>query len=420
MKRTLIPMFFVVALLIFSCQRNATSQPVNQTQQGPQVIPDMIMNNVPNDIPSNPAMTLVRNMGVGINIGNSLDAIGTHTWHSGETGWGNPVITRDFVRALKAHGYKSIRLPVTWAEYMGPAPDFLIGTCIFPDCNRCPDRMDRVQEVVNWILAEDMYVIINIHHDGGYADKSWIIQAADDPDGVAFQFAAVWRQIAQRFAGVSQDMLIFESMNEVGFDTLWNRYGGSPNNKTEAYRILNMLNQTFVDTVRGVPGNENRFLLIAGYWTDIQLSVDPFFQMPNDTVEHRQILSLHYYTPSTFCIAEEPDNSWGFRDTWGTPTDYFDLTNNFNMAKRRFIDNGIPIILGEYGATLINKDEESRIKWVAAVTQLSLNYNIHPMIWDTGWKIDNNGREHGGEISRYAPYEMRESLQAVWDAIVIR
>jgi endoglucanase len=357
-------------------------------------------------------------MGVGINIGNSLDANGINEWwHSGETGWGNPPITRELIKAIKNHGYKSIRLPVTWKDYMGPAPDYKIGACIVSDCKDCPpDRMDRVEQVVKWILDEGLYCIINLHHDG-----DWIEKASDEENITIDRFRKVWQQIAQRFAGLSQDKLIFESMNEVGFDKLWNRYGGRPSNKTGAYRILNILNQTFVDAVRGTgSGNDQRFLLIAGYWTDIELSVDPLFLMPKDTIENRQILSVHYYTPSTFCIAEQPDNSWGFRDTWGTAADYNELTNNFNKLKERFLDNGIPAILGEYGATMINNDEESRIKWMAAVTQICLNYNVHPMLWDTGWKTDDKWGEHGGEISRYAPYEMRYSLKAVWDAVVIR
>jgi len=268
--------------------------------------------------------------------------------------------------------------------------------------------MDRVQQVVNWILDEGLYCIINVHHD------EWIIDAIDDFEGTLDKYSKAWAQIAARFAN-APDKLIFESMNEIGFDRIWNRWGGI-SGKNQAYDIFNTINQTFVDTVRVIPGNENRYLLIAGYWTDIGLTCDPLFKMPADTVDHRLILSVHYYTPSTFCIAEERDNSWGFRDSWGTPADFAELTSEFNKVKVTFLDKGIPVILGEYGVTLINKIEEDRIRWMAAVTQISLNYGICPMLWCTGWKI-NNGRHEGGEILRNPPYTMRDSLKRVWEIV---
>ncbi|MCL2264693.1 MAG: cellulase family glycosylhydrolase [Treponema sp.] len=392
-----------VLLIIFSlimCKAE-NKQPEDPLQEEAlKLIPASIIDT----LPVNPAMTFVQNMGIGINIGNTLDAIGTNDWHSGENGWGNPDITREFIQALKSYGYKSIRLPVTWAEYMGPAPDYNIGTCLF-NCGKCPDRMDRVEEVVKWILNEDMYCIVNIHHDGGHSDKSWILDAEREPEKVAQQFAAVWKQIAQRFSGIAQDKLIFESMNEVGFDDLWNRRIGT-GGRGEAYAVLNMLNQTFVDTVRGTAGNENRYLLIAGYWTNIEQSIDGLYKMPADTINNRLILSVHYYDPSIFCIAEETNNSWGFRNDWGKPADYAHLTSELNKLKTFYLNKGIPVIIGEYGVTLKNKIDEDRIKWMAAVTQHCLNYGICPILWDTG-----------GEISRRAPYTMRHTLQRVWSIL---
>jgi len=366
------------------------------------------------DIDDNPetAAILVRDMRMGINIGNTLDAIGTFNWHAGENGWGNPSITRDLIKVYKNYGYTTIRLPVTWAEYIGPAPDYRIGECVFPDCFKCPDRMDRVEEVVNWILDEGLYCILNLHHDGGESDRSWILKAADDPDGVKTQFTAVWNQIARRFSGVSQGKLIFEAMNEVGFDKLWNQWGGNTNSKIEAYRILNMLNQTFVDTVRGTgAGNADRFLLVSGYWTDIDRTVDPLFAMPSDTQNDRLILSVHYYTPATFCIAERPDNSWGFKADWGNgaaaDADYAELNRQFEKLKINFLDKGIPVILGEYGVTdKETKAEDGRIRWLAAVTQICLDNGICPVLWDTG-----------NDIKRQPPYQMSNALTQAWAEI---
>jgi len=374
-------------------------------------------------VPHNPATAFVRNMGIGINIGNTLDAIGTFEWHSGENGWGNPDISREFIKALKDYGYKTIRLPVTWGEYIGPGPDYHIGRCVFmPNCEyNCPNRMDRVEEVVNWILDEDMYCILNLHHDGGTSDLSWILDAAKDPEGINDKFVKVWTQIAVRFRDAS-DRLILEAMNEVGFDSLWNRWNPATSDmKPEAYRLVNMLNQTFVDTVRTTGGNNaNRFLLVCGYWTDFEASADPLFVMPKDTLEHRLILSLHYYTPALFCVVEE-DQSWGKNMyDWGYPGDYDELVRLHDIIRSTFIDKGIPIINGEYGVSIRNKDQESRTKWMIAVTQISLNHGICPVLWDTGWKIDDDGIDYGGEIKRHPPFEMRYTLRQALDSIVYR
>ena len=392
-KRHAVLISLVIMMTVVSCNvRKASSVTGTLMEDILKDIPESIIDN----LPVNAAVNFVRDMKIGINIGNTLDAIGNASWIAGETGWGNPPISREFIRALKDYGYTTIRLPVTWAEYIGPGPDFIIQD----------DRMNRVEEVVNWILSEGLYCIVNLHHDGGESDRSWILNAASDPEGTANQLAAVWKQIARKFGGVSQEKLVFESMNEVGFDKLWNRYGGGIIGKNDAFNILNMLNQKFVNTVRGEAGNENRFLLIAGYWTDINQSCDPLFQMPGDMTADRLILSVHYYDPSTFCIADKPDNSWGFRNDWGTLSDYAELTGQFNKLRVNFLEKGIPVILGEYGVTLRNKVENDRIKWMAAVTQTCLNYGICPVLWDTG-----------GEINRQPPYAMRDSLKEVWAVV---
>jgi len=415
MKVTKFVFLVIIVLALAVCATNSSSENLISGDLS-KYTPVGIPANITNDLPNNPAMAFVRDMGVGINIGNSLDAASgfdNEYWHSGETGWGNPLITQDYVKALKEFGYKSIRLPVTWRDFMGPAPDYLIGGCQRPGgCNNnppChPNRMDRVEEVVNWILDEGLYCILNVHHE------DWIYEASKNPANQAIVtdcLEKVWKQIAARFAGKSEK-LIFESMNEVGFDDIWNRYGGN-SGKSQAFGILNNLNQAFVNTVRAVPGNENRFLLIAGYWTDIDATCDVLFKMPNDTVSNRLIVSVHYYEPGTFCIAEERNNSWGFRSGWGSSSDINNLVSQFNKLRNRFLNNGIPVILGEYGVTMINKIEDDRIKWMAYVTQISLNYGINPVLWDTGWKTDHRG-DHGGEIKRDPPFLMRESLSYKW------
>jgi endoglucanase len=345
--------------------------------------------------------------GIGVNIGNTFDSLNT-SGIAGETGWGNPYVDIDYIKALKGHGFKTVRLPVSWVDYMGDAPNYTIDSV----------WMSRVEKVVNWILAEDMYCILNLHHDGGgefdrltgYINpKYWIKQISlpEKEDEVTGRFIKVWDQIAVKFKNAS-DKLILESMNEVGFDNLWNRYaGGQEEKKAEAYRLVNKLNQTFVDTVRATGGtNENRPLLIAGYWTDITNSCDPAFVMPNDTAQGKLILSVHYYTPWNFCGED--------RTTWGTSSDINELNRLFDRLKTTFIDKGVPIILGEYGVNIksgsVVKEPASRVKWMTDVTQISLNLGICPVLWDTGMRPNNQGM---ADIQRESPYPISADLKAM-------
>jgi endoglucanase len=344
------------------------------------------------------ALEFVKGLGIGINIGNNLDAISNSNTGlpAGETGWGNRLITLEFIQAVKSFGFTTIRLPVTWAEFLGPAPAYTIDQ----------ERLDRVTEVVDWILNEDLYCIINLHHDGGSSPRSWILDFATDEDRVGDMFVKVWKQIAERFKDYPYE-LIFESMNEVGFDSV--------NPRAERFRKFNKLNQLFVDTVRPTGSkNATRYLLIAGYWTDITETVDPLFQMPVDTVENRQIVSIHYYTPSQFAIASSTASGFGFRDNWGNDiraeADYAALNRNFDRLVERFVSKGIPVINGEYGVVRTNKVEEGRIRWLTAVTEASLERGICPIFWDNG-----NGEVLIGRRNTDVPPIRRSStLEVVW------
>ena len=346
----------------------------------------------------------VRDMGVGVNIGNTFDSLNTGNV-AGETGWGNPLVSLGYIQALKGHGFKTVRLPVSWADYMDPAMNYAISE----------NWMARVETVVNWILDEDMYCILNLHHDGGGtaagSQKYWIKKASIDEEAVIDRFAKVWGHIAWRFRNAS-DRLILESMNEVGFDDLWDRYANT-GNKAEAYRIFNRLNQTFVDTVRSSGGNNAaRYLLIAGYYTDIVCTLDLRFKMPDDTIPDRQILSIHYYDPWGFC--------GGTATAWGSGADLLTLNNAFARMKKYFLDKDIPVILGEYGvdiATVSNrvtyvKKPEDRANWMLGVTQKCIDNGICPAIWDTGMRANNQGM---ADLQRSAPFGMSENLRYVLD-----
>lgn len=339
------------------------------------------------------ALAFARRMGIGWNLGNTLEATGIDgkTVRAFETAWGQPVTTKAMFDGIKAAGFKSVRIPVAWSNLIGPAPGYAIH----------PDLMDRVEQVVNYALDNDLCVVVNIHWDGG-----WIRNFSTDYDATMTKYRAIWSQVAGRFKDYD-DRLIFESMNEEGcFDDLWNRWGGMPNQKEKAYEILNRVNQAFVDLVRASGGgNAQRYLLIAGYATDITATVDPLFKMPLDPAGHSMV-SVHYYDPPTFTLLEE-DADWGKAVyTWGTPEEVAKVKADMLKVKERFIDRGVPVVLGEFGCSS-NKDPASTHKYLTTVCEAANSLGIVPMVWDTGGIYDRNAcafrsPELGGAFARIA------------------
>lgn len=315
-------------------------------------------------------MEIVREMELGINLGNTFESCGSWINNSSvknyETGWGSPVITQEMIQGYKDCGFSSLRVPVAWSNMMGD--NYTINA----------DYLARVKEVVEWALDSDLYVIMNIHWDGGWFEDF----GKDDKKDEAFvKYERVWTQLTEAFKDYD-DKLIFESLNEEGaWDNVWNRYSNE-GDKEKAYGLLNDINQKFVDIVRGSGGNnEKRHLLIAGYNTDIALTCDEAFKMPDDP-QNRCALSVHYYTPSTFAILEK-DESWGkMRSEWGTEADFAELNKYMDMVKERFVDKGVPVIIGEYGCPTKNKEPESVRLFISSVSEAAYARGMCPMLWD--------------------------------------
>lgn len=314
---------------------------------------------------------IVSDMGLGWNLGNSFDS-----YYSGqsisasavETAWGNPTITKELIQAIKAEGFKTIRIPVTWMN------------CLDSSNNIDAAFMSRVKEVVDYCINEGLYVVLNVHHDGS-TDGGWLRNAQNDYTNVSAKYQKIWEQIADNFKDYS-DYLIFESMNEVAFNT-------SGNPTSDNYTTLNKLNQLFVDTVRASgSNNEERHLLIAGYNTDTSMTCDNRFVVPTDSAD-RCIVSIHYYSPSTFCVATS-GSSWGYSSTWGTAAEQQALDADLDLLKTRFVDAGTPVIIGEYGVLTESengKDQSSIVAYLKAVAEGALKRGICPVLWDSG----NNG-----------------------------
>ena len=308
---------------------------------------------------------LVEDMTFGWNLGNTLDVCQADRDGDGkinehveagekvdETLWGNPKATKELFTSLKKNGVNAVRIPVTWRDHM--------------DSNGNIDRewMDRVQQVVDYAYSQGMYVIINVHHDGGGDPKfgAWIIEESQkDYNTFLKKYKNVWKQIAERFKNYS-DYLIFESMNEVGFDTLYNK------NKADAYNLINKINQDFVDIIRATGGN----------YTDIERTCDSLYKMPDDKAG-RCILSVHYYTPWDFCTCD-------IKHTWGTKSEVRQMETLIGKMKKNFVDKGIPVIIGEYAAS--GSDLSSCIFFIEKLNKLCSDYGIATFIWDSGRQVN--------------------------------
>ena len=319
-------------------------------------------------------MELVRDMGIGINIGNTFESCGDWIaqWGDGttasyETAWGSPVITQEMVNGYADAGFGVLRIPVAWSNMMVQDGSYKINQ----------QWMERVTQVVDWTLDSGMYAIVNIHWDNG-----WVNTFPENKDECMKRYTAMWEQICENFRDYG-DHLMFESQNEeLGWESLWNKWKGT-DGKDESYQLVNEVNQKFVDIVRSSGGNHpERHLLISGYNTGISETCDPLFKMPSDPAG-RCAVSVHYYTPAGFAILEE-DADWGkARSTWGTQEDFTELYGFMDMMKSSFIDKGIPVIIGEYGCPIKNKDPESVRLFLSSVCSAAYERNLCHVMWDT-------------------------------------
>ena len=236
--------------------------------------------------------------------------------------------------------------------------------------------MNRVEEVVNYVIDNGMYAIINIHHDGNDTSSSWLTPEPTDEAEMISKFTVLWTQIADRFKDYDEKLL-FAGMNELhkGYDK-----------PADAYlQLTNKLNQSFVDTVRAGGGNNpQRILIVQAYNTNAEYAISGL-QIPDDTAENKIMAEFHFYDPWSF--AGEGRNSWGkggpTNDRWGQEEWVDDI---FGRLKTTFSDNGIPVIMGEYGA-VNNKAgySDTRRYYVEYVTKAARQNGILPIWWDNGF-----------------------------------
>ncbi len=324
------------------------------------------------------AVTMAPAMGIGVNIGNTLE--NPVTW---ETGWGQPLISQTYINGMASHGIKTVRVPVAWDTYAvnGVIP---------------ADKMARVHEVVQWIIDADMYAIVDIHWDRGWIENQGKTDSQGNSlryrltDDVRVKFASYWTQISTAFADVG-DHLVLEAMNEEGVF-----YVGGTASTTPDYAPLNELNQTFVNTVRdGGGANETRALLVSGFATDIGKTCVDAFAIPKDPAGAGKLfLSIHYYTPSTFTMLGAPASYGNPATTWGTPTEQVTLKSWFDRLTTFSLARNIPVIIGEFAVTRGSgqyvRQSASRILWMKSVASAAFAGTMVPVLWDTGSDVNRS------------------------------
>lgn len=328
------------------------------------------------------ALEATRLMGNGINLGNTLEAcdnnvgIKTNTPLSYETHWGQPKTTQAMIDGMKAAGFDTIRIPVAW---MTNATHLYEG-----DYTIDADYMDRVEEVVRYARKAGMYVIVNDHWDGGWYGM-FGSESAETRALAMEAYKGMWQQIAERFRDYS-DYLIFESANEeLGgrFDENSPLYCSDSVvtylTDDERYALTNEINQTFVDVVRATGGNNaTRFLLIAGYGTNIDQTCDDRFQMPKDTADSKLMVSVHYYDPWSYCGASSAASA----TKWGKVSDYEYMDQQ--LAKMtKFTEAGYGVVIGEYGALPCSDGlKDNTLAYHTAFLDACTKYDLTNCLWD--------------------------------------
>ncbi len=332
--------------LLFSC---AT---VSQNTETVQKKRDMSKTNV---------TRIALEMTAGWNLGNTMDALG------GETAWSNPETTKEMIDSIADAGFNVLRLPVSWGQFTGEAPEYKISD----------DQVARVKEIADWAISNDMYVILNMHHE-----DEWLIPTLEKAEVVEAQFTKMWEQIATSFNNYG-DKLIFEAMNEpriVGSENEW--IGGDEN----SWPVINKLNQIFVDTIRASGGNNQyRALLVTPYGANGNKGANNFVIPQGDNL----MISIHSYDPTRFTFYSKSDTdlkNWDGRYN-------SEIDDLFDTLYELFVMKGYPVVITEFGSTtkeytskdgITGPNEQEMLKWASYFIQTAKKNSVKTVWWDNG------------------------------------
>ena len=339
------------------------------------------------EIPDNDAMAFVKDMKCGWNLGNTFDAYNGYVASvkgiEMESSWVSVKTSRTLIHTIKEAGFNTIRIPVSWHNHVDE--DYQINT----------EWMARVREVIDWALEEDMYVIVNVHHDN---HKRFMYPDEEHFERSAAYLTAIWTQMAEEFKDCD-DHLILESLNEPRLVDTQYEWNWTSNSKEcqEAADCINRLNQLFVETVRATGGNnETRYLAVPAYCGAPWNAVADAFKLPVDTAENKIIIECHAYSPYNFAL------------NTGSTDRRFDLDKDknkqseiagiMNSLYERFVKAGVPVVMDEFGALDKNGNLQDRVNFTAYYVASASARGITCVWWDN--HVFNGTGERFGLIKR--------------------
>jgi len=386
LKKILIRLFYIAIFFLsisIRAEKKDTSKIDNQLKNSSITTQSGISNSIPNDFTgmTSSAKKLISKIALGWNLGNTLEVPGN------ETNWGNALTTQTLIDSVKAAGFNAVRLPCAWNSHLSDTTHYVIN----------PTWLARIKQVIDYCYKNDMYVVLNIHWDGGWLENN-CTKAKQEVNNRKQRI--LWNQIAVYFRNYDEHLL-FAGSNEPNVD-----------NETEMSVLLSY-EQTFIDAVRATGGrNYYRTLIVQGPSTDIDKTAKYMTNMPVDVTINRLALEVHYYSPFQFCLLDK-DANWGkMAYFWGakyhqpvvngvdrnsTFGEEAYVNERFAKIKTLFVDKGYPVIMGEFGVTrrlsltgsdLVNH-LASRAYYLQYVVQQAKNYGLAPFYWDAGHTGDN-------------------------------
>ncbi len=371
-------------------------------EEGTIEIPEVVIE--PFDIPEGEALQFVHDMKIGWNLGNTFDA--TNDSFTGdelelESSWCGIKTTAEMIQDIKEAGFHSLRLPVSWHNHVDE--DWQISEA----------WLNRVQEVVDYAYDNGMYVILNIHHDNNeeflYPDSAHLEQSVS-------YVTTIWEQLCSRFQDYDEH-LIFECMNEprlVGSQYEW-WLNPSAEECKDAVSCINEINQAFVNTVRESGGNNgNRYLMVPGYCASPDGVLNSGFVLPEDAegVENRLILSVHAYTPYNFALQGEGESGSTAEFDSDAAGSVRDINSFMDQLYKKYVSNGIPVVIGEFGSRDKGGNLQSRVDHAAYYIAAARARGITCVWWDNN-AFSGNGENFGIYYRRQGKFLYPDILNAL-------
>ena len=395
--RKITALLLALALCVCGC---AAAEPAVEADE---IVIPVIDNALKSVIPDNEAMALLREMKCGWNLGNTFDAYSGYSLHDMGTGmetiWTGVKTSQALIRAIKDAGFNTIRIPVSWHNHVDEH-DIIDG-----------EWMARVKEVAGWALDLGMYVIVNVHHDN---DIAYLYPDTVHYDRSAAYLTSVWSQLAEEFKDCDEH-LILEAMNEprlVGTAYEWNWNKGSSDCRLSA-KYINELNQLFVDTIRASGGNNaTRYLLVPAYAANPANAADQAFQLPEDEADNRIIVEVHAYTPYNFALnTNSSDRTFDLDKDQNKKSE---ITTFMTTLYSRFIRNGIPVLIDEFGVIDKGGNLQDRVNFTAWYVASASARGMTCVWWDNG-AFAGNGEKFGlirRDTQEWAYPEIAEAILA--------